>query len=276
MGVREVDRGRENRIRRLTQSRSPTSSGHDWQAMRHRMERETSMNTDGVARDLAQAFTERPGQLEPLHDRLATAAQREGVLDVAYRIVDSPVGPLLLASTARGLVRVAYASEDHDAVLQALADKVSPRILQRSRPGWTWPRGNWMSTSPAVGAPSTCRWTGGCPPGSGAPSWAPARYRLRPHRQLRRRGPAGREPEGGPRGRLRLRDQPDAGRGALPPRGPLRWQPGRLPRRRRRQAHPAHPGGAHDHPHPGRAGRSASAPPTGTACAPTSTPTAVA
>jgi methylated-DNA-[protein]-cysteine S-methyltransferase len=98
--------------------------------MRHRMERETSMNTDGVARDLAQAFTERPGQLSRLHDRLAAAAQREGVLDVGYRVVDSPVGPLLLASTARGLVRVAYASEDHDAVLQALADKVSPRILQ--------------------------------------------------------------------------------------------------------------------------------------------------
>ena len=88
------------------------------------------MNTDGVARDLAQAFTERPGQLSRLHDRLAAAAQREGVLDVGYRVVDSPVGPLLLASTARGLVRVAYAREDHDAVLQALADKVSPRILQ--------------------------------------------------------------------------------------------------------------------------------------------------
>jgi methylated-DNA-[protein]-cysteine S-methyltransferase len=98
--------------------------------MRHRMERETSMNTDGVARDLAQAFTERPGQLSRLHDRLAAAAQREGVLDVAFRIVDSPVGPLLLASTEQGLVRVAYASEDHDAVLQVLADKVSPRILQ--------------------------------------------------------------------------------------------------------------------------------------------------
>src|SRR6202042_474438 len=73
---------------------------------------------------------------------------------------------------------------------------------------------------------------------------APGRYRLRAHRQLCRRGPAGREPEGGPRGRHRVRDQPDAGRGALPPRGPLRWQPGRLPRRRRRQAHPAHPGGS--------------------------------
>jgi methylated-DNA-[protein]-cysteine S-methyltransferase len=98
--------------------------------MRYRMEREIPMSTDGVAHDLAQAFPETPGQLSRLHDRLAAAAQREGTLDVAYRVFDSPVGPLLLAATEQGLVRVAYAREDHDAVLQALADKISPRILQ--------------------------------------------------------------------------------------------------------------------------------------------------
>jgi methylated-DNA-[protein]-cysteine S-methyltransferase len=87
------------------------------------------MNTDDVSRDLARAFPEAPGDLSRLHDRLATVSQRDGILDVAYRIVDSPVGPLLLAGTEQGLVRVAYAREDHDAVLQALADKVSPRIL---------------------------------------------------------------------------------------------------------------------------------------------------
>ena len=98
--------------------------------MRYRMEREIPMSTDGVAHDLAQAFPETPGQLSRLHDRLAAAAQREGTLDVAYRVFDSPVGPLLLAATEQGLARVAYAREDHDAVLQALADKISPRILQ--------------------------------------------------------------------------------------------------------------------------------------------------
>ncbi len=42
----------------------------------------------------------------------------------------APVGPLLVAATDRGgLLRVAYASEGHDTVLQQLADKVSPRIL---------------------------------------------------------------------------------------------------------------------------------------------------
>jgi methylated-DNA-[protein]-cysteine S-methyltransferase len=57
------------------------------------------------------------------------AAQAEGLLDIAYRIVDSPVGALLIAATELGLVRVAYASEGHDTVLQSLADRISPRIL---------------------------------------------------------------------------------------------------------------------------------------------------
>jgi methylated-DNA-[protein]-cysteine S-methyltransferase len=68
-------------------------------------------------------------KLAALHARLAADAQRDDVLDIAYRIVDSPVGPLLLAATAQGLIRVGYASEGHDAVLRQLADKVSPRIL---------------------------------------------------------------------------------------------------------------------------------------------------
>lgn len=70
-----------------------------------------------------------PKQLHELHDRLARAAERAGVLDISYRTVDSPVGLLLLAATARGIVRVAFESENHDAVLESLADRVSPRIL---------------------------------------------------------------------------------------------------------------------------------------------------
>lgn len=71
-----------------------------------------------------------PGVLNRLHNGLAERASREGVLDVAYRIVDTPVGRLLLASTDRGLVRVAYEREGHDAVLNALAERLSPRILE--------------------------------------------------------------------------------------------------------------------------------------------------
>ena len=62
--------------------------------------------------------------------RLAQAAEDEGLLDVAYTTVDSPVGPLLLAATPRGLVRVAYDVEGHDRVLEALATRLSPRVLR--------------------------------------------------------------------------------------------------------------------------------------------------
>ncbi|MGH9154213.1 MAG: methylated-DNA--[protein]-cysteine S-methyltransferase [Acidimicrobiales bacterium] len=60
---------------------------------------------------------------------MAAAAQGAGLLDVAYRTVDTPIGPLLLAGTAQGLVRVAFAVEGHGAVLDALAQRVSPRVL---------------------------------------------------------------------------------------------------------------------------------------------------
>jgi methylated-DNA-[protein]-cysteine S-methyltransferase len=65
-----------------------------------------------------------------LHARLVARAQRDGLLDVAYRTIATPVGELLLATTGQGLVRVAYAREGHDAVLARLAEAVSPRILR--------------------------------------------------------------------------------------------------------------------------------------------------
>jgi methylated-DNA-[protein]-cysteine S-methyltransferase len=65
-----------------------------------------------------------------LHARLAEQAEREGLLDVAYRTIDSPFGSLLLAATPNGLVRVAFAGEDHDLVLARLATAVSPRVLR--------------------------------------------------------------------------------------------------------------------------------------------------
>jgi methylated-DNA-[protein]-cysteine S-methyltransferase len=63
--------------------------------------------------------------------RLVREADRRGLLDVAYAGVDSPMGPLLVAATRRGLVRVSYnAAERTDQVLDDLAMKVSPRIIE--------------------------------------------------------------------------------------------------------------------------------------------------
>jgi methylated-DNA-[protein]-cysteine S-methyltransferase len=67
--------------------------------------------------------------LARLHQRLERDADTAGVLDVAYRTVDTPVGTLLLAATTAGLVRVAYDVEGHDAVLAGLAERISPRVL---------------------------------------------------------------------------------------------------------------------------------------------------
>ena len=74
-----------------------------------------------------------PDALARLHSRLADAAAAEQLIDVAYRIVDSPIGKLLLAATEVGLVRVAFAVEGHDVVLGRLADTVSPRVLHHPR-----------------------------------------------------------------------------------------------------------------------------------------------
>ena len=65
-----------------------------------------------------------------LHARLAAEASAAGILDVAYRTVDTPLGALLLAATEVGLVRVAYAREDHDRVLEQLVDRISARVLR--------------------------------------------------------------------------------------------------------------------------------------------------
>lgn len=87
------------------------------------------MSDGAVPVDLAGHLPLPAGALERLHARLAADAGAAELLDVAYRVVDAPVGPLLLAATPLGLVRVAFAGEGHDAVLQELADRVSPRVL---------------------------------------------------------------------------------------------------------------------------------------------------
>jgi methylated-DNA-[protein]-cysteine S-methyltransferase len=64
-----------------------------------------------------------------LRDRLVEQAAAEGLLDIAHRTVDSPHGPLLVAATPTGIVRLAFAGEGHDAVLDRLAAEISPRVL---------------------------------------------------------------------------------------------------------------------------------------------------
>jgi methylated-DNA-[protein]-cysteine S-methyltransferase len=81
---------------------------------------------EAALRSSAAALPDAPA---PELDRgLAEKAAAEGLLDVAYATVDSPLGPLVVAATPRGLARVSYGA--HDEVLPELAAKLSPRILE--------------------------------------------------------------------------------------------------------------------------------------------------
>ncbi|WP_313814639.1 methylated-DNA--[protein]-cysteine S-methyltransferase [Glutamicibacter sp.] len=71
--------------------------------------------------------------LDLLHEQLLFEAGKQELVDLSYRIVDSPIGKLLLASTEHGLVRVAFESEGHERILEILSEKISPRILKNPR-----------------------------------------------------------------------------------------------------------------------------------------------
>ncbi len=62
--------------------------------------------------------------------RFSERAAEEGLLDVAYASTDSPFGELLLAVTPRGLVRVGLPEQEADELLEDLAARISPRVLE--------------------------------------------------------------------------------------------------------------------------------------------------
>ena len=70
------------------------------------------------------------GGMNELQQALIARAEDEGLLDVAYGSVESPFGDLLAAVTPRGLLRLSYDPRRNDAVLEQIATKVSPRILE--------------------------------------------------------------------------------------------------------------------------------------------------
>ena len=66
-------------------------------------------------------------------EQLARRAAEEGLLDVAYATVDSPLGELVVAATDRGLVRVGLPGQRLESVLAQLADGISPRVMSYPR-----------------------------------------------------------------------------------------------------------------------------------------------
>jgi methylated-DNA-[protein]-cysteine S-methyltransferase len=81
-------------------------------------------------KELLAGFGDRSGELAA---GIEEAGRRRGLLDVAYSFVDSPFGPLLVAVTKHGLVKVEYPNQDFERSLEELAAKVSPRVLESPR-----------------------------------------------------------------------------------------------------------------------------------------------
>jgi methylated-DNA-[protein]-cysteine S-methyltransferase len=74
-----------------------------------------------------------PAAWQRIRGEVARRAADEGLVDVAFERHETPLGTIVVAATPEGLVRVALPSEDEQAVLQELADRISPRVLRASR-----------------------------------------------------------------------------------------------------------------------------------------------
>jgi len=68
-----------------------------------------------------------------LDDRFRDAAAASGLLDVAYDVVDTPVGHLFVATTERGLCTISYDPET-DRIVDRLARALGTRVLRTARP----------------------------------------------------------------------------------------------------------------------------------------------
>jgi len=85
--------------------------------------------TDDLEARLAGATRTQPLDLERLRSTIARRAADAGLLDVAYATHDSPLGPLTVIVTPRGLLRLSYPGEPVEAQLDDVAARISPRVL---------------------------------------------------------------------------------------------------------------------------------------------------
>jgi methylated-DNA-[protein]-cysteine S-methyltransferase len=66
-----------------------------------------------------------------LDRRFRDAAAATGLLDVAYDLVDSPIGPLLVAVSERGLCKISFQPDER---LEPLARTYGTRVLRSAKP----------------------------------------------------------------------------------------------------------------------------------------------
>ncbi|MBA2523861.1 MAG: methylated-DNA--[protein]-cysteine S-methyltransferase [Solirubrobacterales bacterium] len=82
--------------------------------------------------ELKNAFERRNQSIDTaaLSARLAARAEAEGVLDLSYCEIDSPIGSLLAVATPEGLIKLGYPNVPADEQLEGLAATISPRLLE--------------------------------------------------------------------------------------------------------------------------------------------------
>jgi methylated-DNA-[protein]-cysteine S-methyltransferase len=85
--------------------------------------------TDDLERRLAADVNVPAIDTDRLRAAIARRAAEDGLLDVAYGTYESPLGPLTVFVTPRGLVRLSYPGEPVEAQLDELAALISPRVM---------------------------------------------------------------------------------------------------------------------------------------------------
>jgi methylated-DNA-[protein]-cysteine S-methyltransferase len=81
-------------------------------------------------RDLKRILGASAEESEAAARRVAERADREGLAEVAYATVDTPLGVAMVAGTSRGLLRVMLPNESPERVLDYIAANLTPRVLE--------------------------------------------------------------------------------------------------------------------------------------------------
>ena len=85
--------------------------------------------TDELERRLRTTAASGPLDLDALRAAVARQAGEAGLLDVAYGTYESPLGPLTIFVTRRGVIRISYPGEPVEQQVEELAALVSPRVM---------------------------------------------------------------------------------------------------------------------------------------------------
>jgi methylated-DNA-[protein]-cysteine S-methyltransferase len=87
----------------------------------------TKTTPEEMIRSAARA---QPDAADEAAQRFAVLAEKKGLVEVAYASIDSPFGPVVLAATDRGVVRLNLPAYDADEFLARISTEISPAILE--------------------------------------------------------------------------------------------------------------------------------------------------